>query len=91
MKLHHYYSLYDTYEKDLIINRLDVLQDEGKIIFSVEEDSDVLTIEDIELTEHEIEKLLDLFDKYDVYPYLERDDEDDEEFDDFIDYDEDDY
>ena len=91
MKLHHYYSLYDTYKKDLIINRLDVLQDEGKIIFSVEEDSDVLTIEDIELTEHEIEKLLDLFDKYEVYPYLERDDEDDEEFDDFIDYDEDDY
>lgn len=91
MKLFKYYSLYEAYGKiDFIIERLEQLQDKGKIEFELE-NSDILIIRDLDLDDDEIEELVDFFDDNDVFPYLERDedDEDDDSYidDEFLDYD----
>lgn len=91
MKLFKYYSLYEAYGNvDVIIDRLEQLQDKSKIEFELE-NSDILLIRDIDLDDDEIEELIELFDDYDVVPYLERyeDDEDDDGYidDEFLDYD----
>lgn len=91
MKLFKYYSLYEAYGNvDVIIDRLEQLQDKSKIEFELE-NSDILLIRDLDLDDDEIEELIEFFDDYDVVPYLERDedDEDDDGYidDEFLDYD----
>ena len=91
MKLFKYYSLYESYgNMDIIIERLEQLQDKSKIEFELE-NSDILLIRDIDLDDDEVEELIEFFEYNDVVPYLEREDEDEDEDgyidDDFLDYD----
>lgn len=76
-----YYSLDECIDRKLVISRLDDLKDEGKIEYSI--DIDILEIEDIDLSESEVDELDDFLYDMDVIPYLEREDEDEDDFDEF--------
>jgi len=76
-----YYSLDECIDRKLVISRLDDLKDEGKIEYSI--DIDILEIEDIDLSEKEVDELDDFLYDMDVIPYLEREDEDEDDFDEF--------
>lgn len=76
-----YYSLDECIDRKLVISRLDDLKYEGKIEYSI--DIDVLEIEDIDLSEKEVDELDDFLYDMDVIPYLEREDEDEDDFDEF--------
>ena len=88
MTLHNYYTLDECTNKKSILRKLKEFEKEGKIEFEVEKSTDVVTIEDLDLEDDDIEYLVDLFEKNDVYPYLDKDDDDD--YDDDSYYDEDD-
>lgn len=88
MTLHNYYTLDECTNKKSILRKLKELEKEGKIEFEVEKSTDVVTIEDLDLEDDDIEYLIDLFEKNDVYPYLDKDDDDDYDNDGY--YDEDD-
>ena len=78
-----YYSLDECANLDFVMNFLNGLKNDGKIIFSI--DSDLLKLEDIDLEEKDIKDLYKIFDDNEVYPYLDLngDDRDDDGFDDF--------
>lgn len=76
-----YYSLDECIDRKSVIFRLDDLKDEGKIEYSI--DIDILEIEDIDLSEKEVDELDDFLYDMDVIPYLEREDEDEDDFDEF--------
>ena len=80
-----YYSLDECIDKERVIGRLELLKISGKIYYNI--DNDILEIEDIDLSEIELENLLQLLDDNDVIE-CDRDDEDDEDFygDDYDDY-----
>ena len=88
MTLHNYYTLDECTNKKSILRKLKEFEKEGKIEFEVEKSTDVVTIEDLDLEDDDIEYLIDLFEKNDVYPYLDKDDDDDYDNDGY--YDEDD-
>jgi hypothetical protein len=81
MQLFTYYSLDECNNRDYIIKMLDQLKDDGKIDYNYVE-SDLIKIEDIDLSDKEIETLIDDFDNYDVIADLDRSLLDDN-FDDF--------
>lgn len=88
MILHNYYTLDECTNKKSILRKLKEFEKEGKIEFEVEKSTDVVTIEDLDLEDDDIEYLIDLFEKNDVYPYLDKDEDDDYDNDGY--YDEDD-
>jgi hypothetical protein len=81
MQLFTYYSLDECNNRDYIIKMLDELKNDGKIDYNYVE-SDLIKIEDIDLSDKEIETLIDDFDTYDVIADLDRSLLDDN-FDDF--------
>lgn len=76
MELHEYYNLDECIDRKGVLDTLEVFKKDGKIEYSV--DGEILKIQDIDLTEDEIEEVLDLFDENDVFENLEygEDDED---------------
>jgi hypothetical protein len=72
-----YYSLDECIDKERVIGRLELLKIAGKIYYDI--DNDILEIEDIDLSEIELEDLLQLLDDNDVIEYDEKDDEDNED------------
>ena len=89
MTLHNYYTLDECTNKKSILRKLKEFEKEGKIEFEVEKSTDVVTIEDLDLEDDDIEYLIDLFEKNDVYPYLDKDEDDDYDNDGYYDEDED--
>jgi hypothetical protein len=79
MELFNFYSLDECLEQKLVKKKLNQLEDDGKIEFSL--DGDILKITDLDLDEDEVAELVEMFDKYDVFPYpdyeegLEEDDD----------------
>lgn len=86
-----YYTLDECIDKSSVLEKLDFLKKEGKVIYSV--DGEILEIEDIDLEESDIEDLQDLFENNDVFPYLDRDsdEDDDENYGNYYDNEEDEY
>lgn len=77
------YSFDECKNEKKLFEKLSHLQKEDKIEFS-KEDQFTFKIKDIELSDSEIEDLLEFFDNQDVFPYLEE--IDDLEFDDYNDF-----
>ena len=91
MKLFNYYSMDECVDRKKVTDALKKLVKEGKVEYDLDKTTDVFHLEDLDLEEEDIRKLVDLFDRNDVFPYLDYDDEDDEDgFDDYYD-DEDEY
>lgn len=78
-----HYSLDECLDNKKVIDRLSVLENDGKISYDI--DNDILEIEDIDLTDKELENLLKLFYDNDVIEYKERSDDSDDGFEDFYD------
>ena len=77
-----YYSLDECNNVDSVLNKLQHLQDEGKIYFSNIE-QDILKIKDSDLNAKETKDLISFFEKNDVIEYLDYEDMyEDEDFDD---------
>lgn len=89
MKLKKFYSIDECSNEDLLFEKLDHLQDEGKIEYEYE-DSWSIKIVDLELTISEEKDLVNLFEKLDVYPNTDREEEE-EEYDEYFDEEEYDY
>jgi hypothetical protein len=90
-RLYTHYSIDEVVNMKTITKKLEILEKEGKISWEIEDD--ILTIEDFDLDENEVEMLVKLFDKNEAYPffdslYLENDSN---IFDDFDDDEDDDY
>lgn len=81
-KLFNYYSIDECNDRDRLFERLDSLQENGKIDYEMK-DRDIFSIKDLELEDTEIDKLVKEFDNLEVYSYLDY--EDYEEDDDFVD------
>jgi hypothetical protein len=78
-------------DRKKVTDALKKLVKDGKVEYDLDKTTDVFHLEDLDLEEEDIRKLVDLFDRNDVFPYLDYDDEDDEDgFDDYYD-DEDEY
>ncbi len=91
MKLFNYYSMDECVDRKKVTDALKKLVKDGKVEYDLDKTTDVFHLEDLDLEEEDIRKLVDLFDRNDVFPYLDYDDEDDEDgFDDYYD-DEDEY
>lgn len=78
MKLFNYYSLCECTNFNPIKNKLNTLQEDGKVKY--ERDKDILKIVDIYLDEYEIEDLNKLFDKYDIFAYPDYENELDDSY-----------
>jgi hypothetical protein len=74
MNIFKYYSLDEVKNKEKVLNKLDTLEEEGKIEFFL--DGDIIEIDDIDLDIVETKNLIKLLDDNDVFPYLDREDED---------------
>lgn len=84
-KLFNYYSFDECTDEETLFEKLNKLVDEEKIRYS-ESDSYLIKIEDLELSDSELEELHSFLDENNVYPYLGYDEEDYEsDFDDFND------
>lgn len=66
MKLKQYWGLDECSDKDLLFDKLNELQDSGKIFYDMT-DGWTFLIEDLELSESELEDLIDFFNEIDVY------------------------
>jgi len=75
MELFNYYNLDECVNKKKVKKKLDELSDDGKIEYSI--DGDILKIEDIDLSDEDIDDISNLLDSNDVFPYLDKDDDDD--------------
>jgi hypothetical protein len=75
MELFNFYNLDECVNKKKVLKKLNQLLDEGKIDFSV--DREILKIEDLDLSESEVEGVAELLDSNDVFPYLDKEDDDD--------------
>ena len=76
-RLFNYYSIDECLNIDKLYNELDKYAVGGLIEYKLE-DRDIIKIEDLDLTEDEIEDIEQLLDSLDVFPYLGYDDEEDE-------------
>lgn len=86
-----YYSLDECSDSEIVYDRLNRLQDDGKIYWSNPE-QDIIRIKDSGLTPKDVKELISFFEKNDVLEYHdyedmygdedEDDDYEDEEFDD---------
>ena len=78
-----YYSLDECYDRNVVMDYLEELQNEEMIVFEVV-DSEVIKIKDIGLSEKQTKELILFFHDNDVIDYLDyepydEDDEDDED------------
>lgn len=81
LELDECYILDDAYtNKQNLISKLDKLVKQNKIIYNLEDD--LLYIEDLELDQTEIEKLLEFFEENSISPYWEDLDYDDDDLED---------
>ena len=76
-RLFSYYSIDECLNIDKLYNELDKYADGGLLEYKLE-DRDIIKIEDLDLTEDEIEDIEKLLDSLDVFPYLGYDDGEDE-------------
>ena len=88
MELFNFYSLDECLEQKLVKKKLNQLEEDGKIEFSL--DGDILKIQDLDLDEEELSDLIKMFDNNDIFPYPDyqegfEDDDDDFGYDDFDD------
>lgn len=74
MELEKWWSLDECTNKKKVKKKLDELSDDGKIEYSI--DGDILKIEDIDLSDEDIDDISNLLDSNDVFPYLDKDDDD---------------
>ena len=79
-----YYSLDECYDRNIILDHLEDLQNESLLVYEFSE-SDVIKIKDIGLSEKQTKDLINFFHDNDVIDYIDY-----EPYDDF-DEDEDDY
>jgi hypothetical protein len=70
MELNDYYNLSECNNRREFLRKLDEFKNDSKIEWNKESD-DVIKIEDIELNEFDIEKLLSIFDEYEVLPDMD--------------------
>ena len=61
MELFNFYSLDECLEQKLVKKKLNQLEEDGKIEFSI--DGDILKIQDLDLDEEELSDLIKMFDK----------------------------
>ena len=77
-----YYSLDECYDRNVVMDYLEELQNEEMIVFEVV-DSEVIKIKDIGLSEKQTKELINFFHDNDVIDYLDYEpyggDEDDED------------
>lgn len=90
MNIFRFYSLEETKDKDLVFEKLENLEDAGKISFIIEQENDIIDIEDLDLDLPETKSLIKFFEDKDVFPYLDREDDSDDGYFD-TDFFEDDY
>ena len=64
------YSLDECIDRERVVGRLELLKLAGKLYYDIE--YDILEIEDLDLSDDELDKLLKLLDKNDVIEYTER-------------------
>ena len=88
MELFNFYSLDECLEQKLVKKKLNQLEEDGKIEFSI--DGDILKIQDLDLDEEELSDLIKMFDNNDIFTYPDyqegfEDDDDDFGYDDFDD------
>ena len=87
MELFNFYSLDECLEQKLVKKKLNQLEEDGKIEFSI--DGDILKIQDLDLDEEELSDLVKMFDNNDIFPYPDYqegfEDDDDFGYDDFDD------
>jgi hypothetical protein len=84
-----YYSLDECYDRNVVLDRLEELQNEEMIVFEVV-DSEVIKIKDIGLSEKQTKDLINFFHDNDVIDYLDYEpygDEDEDDEDDYYDED----
>ena len=81
-----YYSLDECYQKDIVFDHLEDLQNEELIFFEIV-DSEIIKLKDLALSEKQIKDLVVFFDDNDVIECSDYDDSDEGE----DDYDDDDY
>jgi hypothetical protein len=74
-KLFTYYSTQECSNVEKVYKKLISLQDDDKIFLKIHND-ELFQIEDIELSDKELDNLLDLFDKNDIIPDLDKSEED---------------
>jgi len=77
------YSLDECIDRERVVGRLELLKLAGKLYYDIEDD--ILEIEDLDLSDDELDKLLKLLEKNDVIEYNER--ENDVDKDDYFDED----
>ncbi len=83
MKLCKYYSLDECYERDLVFEELDSLQDDAKIEYTYIKDDDVIKIKNTGLSAKEAKDLVSFFKDNDVIDYSDYEEyEDDEDYED---------
>ena len=83
-ELYKYYSLNECMDTEKVFKHLEPLNESGKIYF--EESDETLMLEDIELSDNEIKKIINLFESNDVLRDIDREEienEDDDEYPDF--------
>jgi hypothetical protein len=90
MKLNKYYSIDECNNEETLFERLESLQEDGKIEFE-KLDNWTIKIKDLDLTSSEERKLIEFFEEIGLYDTTIDDDDDDdedyEEYDDFeVDY-----
>lgn len=92
MKLFNYYSFDECVDRKKVLSVIKGFVKDGKITYELDKTTDVFHIEDLDLEEEDVEKLVEIFDNNDVFPYLDYEDDDNEDggYDDYYD-DEDEY
>ena len=87
MELFNFYSLDECLEQKLVKKKLNQLEEDGKIEFSI--DGDILKIHDLDFDDEELSDLIKMFDNNDIFPYPDYqegfEDDDDFDYDDFDD------
>lgn len=76
MELYEFYNLDECIDRKKVLETLKLYKKDGKIEYTI--DGEILKIDDIDLDEKEVEKVLDLFDKNDVFENLEYGEEDED-------------
>lgn len=72
-RLFNYYSIDECTDIDGLYEELDKYANDGLLDYKLEE-RDIIKIEDLDLTEDEIEEIEKFLDSLDVFPYLGYDD-----------------
>lgn len=90
--LFNYYNISECTNHDVVFKKLNELKEDGRLEF-YNESADTILIEDIDLSEADIEEISQLFEEYDVIPDIDKSEgNDNDDYDDFNSnfYDEDD-